>query len=388
MSMLTYHTDEMMKRRKGRKGFLFRFPGTIPTMRLADFDYSLPPDLIAQRPLEHRDQSRLMVVERGTGKISHHVFRELPSLLTPRDLLVLNNTKVFPARLLGRRLGVTAKIARKHPPASLPAQIEVLLLRPLGNDEWEVLVRPGRKMRLGERAFFGRGELECEVIGWGERGLRRVRFIYQGSFEEWVDQLGHIPLPPYIHRGDDPSDLVQYQTLFACKRGAVAAPTAGLHFTARVFKDLKIRGVDQCEITLHVGLGTFQPVEAENIENHQMHHEWYEISPEAANKINATHAAGDRVFAVGTTAARTLETVARQTAGSMVPSSGETNLFIYPGFPFRAVDGLLTNFHLPQSTLLMLVSAFAGRELILEAYRQAIENRYRFYSYGDCMLIL
>jgi S-adenosylmethionine:tRNA ribosyltransferase-isomerase len=386
--MLTYHTDEMMKRRKGRKGILFRFPGTIPAMRLTDFDYYLPPELIAQRPLEHRDQSRMMVVERGTGKISHHVFREFPGLLSPRDLLVLNNTKVFPARLLGRRRGVTAKIARKHPLASLPAQIEVLLLRPLGNDEWEVLVRPGRKMRPGERAFFGQGELECEVIGWGERGIRQVRFNYQGSFEEWVDRLGHIPLPPYIHRGDDPADQVQYQTLFASKRGAVAAPTAGLHFTAEVFEELKGRGVDWGEITLHVGLGTFQPVEAENIENHQMHQEWYEINSEAADKINAAHAAGRRVLAVGTTAARTLETVARQTAGPMVPSSGETSLFIYPGFPFRAVDGLLTNFHLPQSTLLMLVSAFAGRELILEAYRQAIEKRYRFYSFGDCMLIL
>ncbi len=355
-------------------------------MRLTDFDYFLPPDLIAQRPLEQRDESRLMLVERGSGRITHHVFRELPELLQPADLLILNNTRVFPARLLGRRRGFTSEFHGKKHPDFLPAQIEVLLVRPLKHGLWEALVRPGRKMRMGERALFGQGELECEVVGRGEWGLRQLRFTCQGRFEDLVDRLGHVPLPPYIHRGDEPSDHSQYQTLFARKRGAVAAPTAGLHFTSEVFAHLRERGIEWCEITLHVGLGTFQPVEVENIEEHHMHREWFEINPEAALQIDSAKEKGRRIVAVGTTSARTLETAAR--SGPIAAASGETDIFIYPGFQFRAVDVLLSNFHLPQSTLLMLVSAFAGRDLILEAYRQAVESQYRFFSYGDCMLIV
>jgi S-adenosylmethionine:tRNA ribosyltransferase-isomerase len=356
-------------------------------MKLADFNYDLPEELIAQEPLEQRDQSRLMLVDRKSGTISHHIFSELPLLLRLADLLVLNNTKVFPARLLGRRRGLTAEFhgKKQHP---LPAQIEVLLLRPQGEDRWEVLVKPGRKMRVGERAYFGEGELECEVLERGERGWRLVRFFSQGSFEQLVDRLGHVPLPPYINRPDEASDKNHYQTVFAKERGAIAAPTAGLHFTPSVFHFLRAREIQWCEITLHVGLGTFQPVEVEEIEMHQMHREHYEVSAAAAEKINQAKTLGQRVIAVGTTAARTLETVAGENDGQMAAACGETGIFIYPGYSFRCIDALLTNFHLPQSTLLMLVSAFAGRELIMEAYRQAIADRYRFFSYGDCMLIL
>lgn len=356
-------------------------------MKLADFNYDLPEALIAQEPLEPRDQSRLMVVDRKSGAISHYIFAELPSLLWPGDLLVLNNTKVFPARLLGRRRGLTSEFHGKRQDP-LPAQIEVFLLRKLDADRLEVLVKPGRKMRVGERAYFGQGELECEVLERGERGTRVVRFFCQGNFEQLVDQLGHVPLPPYIHRADEAADKNHYQTVFAKERGAVAAPTAGLHFTPSVFHFLRAREVQWCEITLHVGLGTFQPVEVEEIEQHQMHREEYEISTAVAEKINHAKAHGQRVIAVGTTATRTLETVAGEHEGKMAAVRGETGIFIYPGYQFRCIDALLTNFHLPQSTLLMLVSAFAGRELIMEAYRQAVADRYRFFSYGDCMLIL
>jgi S-adenosylmethionine:tRNA ribosyltransferase-isomerase len=354
-------------------------------MKLSEFDYFLPPDLIAQRPLEQRDQSRLMHVERDSGRITHHIFRDLPELLQPTDLLILNDTKVFPARLLGRRRGSTSEFHGKSHPDSLPAQIEVLLIHPLDDGLWEALVRPGRKMRVGERAFFGQGELECEVVGRGERGVRKLRFNCQGSFEDLVDRLGHVPLPPYIRRRDELSDRSQYQTLYARKRGAVAAPTAGLHFTSEVFAHLRERRIGWCEITLHVGLGTFQPVEAENIEEHRMHHEWFEMNAEAAFQINSAKEKGQRIVAVGTTAVRTLETVAR--SGPVEEARGKTDIFIFPGFQFRCVNALLTNFHLPQSTLLMLVSAFAGRDLIMEAYHQAATSKYRFFSYGDCMLI-
>ena len=356
-------------------------------MKLADFDYHLPEELIAQRPLEKRDESRLMLVDRSPGRITHHIFKELPELLTPGDLLVLNNTRVFPARLLGHRRGITSEFhGKKHGP--LPAQIEVFLLRPLGGDRWEALVKPGRKMRTGERAYFGKEELECEVLTRRARGIRVLRFFYEGEFEELVDRLGHIPLPPYIHRADETSDLEQYQTIFARKRGAVAAPTAGFHFTPEVFEALKVHGVGWNEITLHVGLGTFQPVQVENIEQHQMHREWFEITPETAAAIQAARLNHRRVAAIGTTVARTLECVAQANSGEILPASGETDIFIFPPYSFQAVDILHTNFHLPQSTLLMLVSAFAGRDLILEAYRQAVELRYRFFSYGDCMLIV
>jgi S-adenosylmethionine:tRNA ribosyltransferase-isomerase len=355
-------------------------------MKPSDFDYYLPADRIALRPAEPRDHSRLMCIRRATGEISHHLFSDLPALLLPSDLLVLNNTKVFPARLLGRRLGLTSETYSKEGQPS--AVIEVLLLRPMGNDVWEALVKPGRKMRVGERVRFGEGLLECEVIERNELGLRKVRFFYRGNFEAIIDSLGHVPLPPYIPRPDEPNDKLHYQTVYAKKRGAVAAPTAGLHFTPAVFKQLRAKGIESCEVTLHVGLGTFQPVHAEDVEEHRMELEHFEIPMEAANAIRAAKVGGRRVIAVGTTVARTLETAALENHGNVESGEGETSLFIYPGFSFQCVGGLLTNFHLPRSTLLMLVSAFATRELILQAYQQAIEANYRFYSYGDCMLIL
>jgi S-adenosylmethionine:tRNA ribosyltransferase-isomerase len=355
-------------------------------MQLSDFDYHLPQDLIASHPVEPRDASRLMVVRRATGEISHRIFRDLPNLLQPGDLMVLNNAKVFPARLLGRRLGLASENYTKE--KMLSAEIEVLLLKPLGEDIWEALVRPGRKMRIGERVRFGGGRLECEVIDRGELGRRKVKFFYQGTFDEIVDAVGHIPLPPYIARPDDNRDKGDYQTVYAKKRGAAAAPTAGLHFTPGVLKRLNLGGIDMCELTLHVGLGTFQPVHAETVEEHHMEAERFEIPSDAADAIQTATLQGQRVIAVGTTVARTLETSALRHEGAVMPEVGETNLFIYPGFSFQVVGALLTNFHLPRSTLLMLVSAFAGRELIFYAYKQAIELRYRFYSYGDCMLIV
>jgi S-adenosylmethionine:tRNA ribosyltransferase-isomerase len=306
--------------------------------------------------------------------------------LKPSDLLVLNNTKVFPARLLGYRQGLTSEFSGRARP--LRAQIEVLLVKPLGGDVWETLVKPGRKMRIGEKVRFGQGQLECEVLERGNFGIRRVRFNYQGNFDEIVDQLGHVPLPPYIARPAQPQDRAQYQTVFAKNRGAVAAPTAGLHFTPAVFERLRQRGVEWCEITLHVGPGTFQPVHSELIEEHRMESERYEISSDTAEAIDQARSRGRRIVAVGTTVARALESFALQHQGHTLPGKGETDLFIYPGFQFRCIEGLITNFHLPRSTLLMLVSAFAGRDLILEAYRQAIQANYRFYSYGDCMLIV
>lgn len=354
-------------------------------MNVSDFNYALPSQLIASHPVQPRDQSRLMHVRRATGEISHHVFSELPELLQASDLLVLNNTKVFPARLLGHRMGVASESYPRDKPPS--AMIEVLLLKPLGGDVWEVLVKPGRKMRIGERVRFG-SRLECEVLERGERGSRTVKFSYQGNFDDLVDTLGHVPLPPYIARPDETRDKAEYQTIFARKRGAVAAPTAGLHFTPTVLRKLRQRGVETCEITLHVGLGTFQPVRAEQVEDHRVEAERFEISAEAAQTIGLARTQQRRVVGVGTTAARTLESSAQQHGGEVVAEAGETRLFIYPGFEFSCLDGLLTNFHLPRSTLLMLVSAFAGRETILRAYQEAIEANYRFYSYGDCMLIL
>ena len=361
-------------------------------MLLGEFDYPLPSDLIAQRPLEERDASRMMVVDRATQSFEDRTFRELPQILQPGDLLVFNNTKVFPARLLGRRHGAGAqKISKRNPAARdfLTAEMELLLTRRENDDVWWGLVHPGRKVRTGEVLVFGERELEAEVIGRGEYGLRRLRLRTQsGSIDEAVDRLGHVPLPPYIHREDEPYDRDTYQTVYAKVRGAVAAPTAGFHFTGRVLEELRARGVGSCEITLHVGLGTFQPVRAERVEEHRMEPEQYEISGSSAEAINGALDEGRRVVAVGTTTVRTLEHVAREHQGRIVPGRGETDLFIYPGFKFRVVRALLTNFHLPKSTLLMLVSAFAGRELTLKAYEHAVRERYRFYSYGDCMLIV
>lgn len=326
-----------------------------------------------------------MLLRRKTGAISHHLFSEFPDLLDGSDLIVLNNTRVFPARLLGQRLGFRAEEGKA---AWCTAPIEVLLVRQVEEKVWEALVKPGRKLRIGERISFGKGELEATILERGLRGIRKLKFDFEGNFEALIDRLGHVPLPPYLARPDTAEDSNRYQTIFAKKRGAVAAPTAGLHFTPAVFDRLRSKGIQWQEITLHVGLGTFQPVRTDTLEEHWMGPESFEVTPETAASIQSAKTQKKRVIAIGTTVARTLEFIAIKHDGQIVPELGETNLFIYPGFSFRCVNGLLTNFHLPRSTLLMLVSAFAGSEMIREAYRQAILSGYRFYSYGDCMLIL
>jgi len=362
-------------------------------MLVSEFDYHLPPELIAQRPPLERDSSRMMVVDRTACAFADRAFRDLPDILQPGDLLVLNNTRVFPARLLGHRKGVKAQAVGKYNPARrqhLTAEIEVLLVRREDDHVWQALVHPGRKVRVGEVIFVGDDELEAEVVSRGERGLRRVRLrtTQEGTVDQAIERLGHVPLPPYIRRPDNHSDREAYQTVYAKARGAVAAPTAGLHFSGRVFEALRARGVATCEITLHVGLGTFRPVETQSVEHHKMEAEHFEISQPSAAAINSAQREGRRIVAVGTTSVRTLEHVAREYAGRVLASSGEADLFIVPGFQFQVTSALLTNFHLPRSTLLMLVSAFGGRDLILRAYQHAIEQRYRFYSYGDCMLIV
>jgi S-adenosylmethionine:tRNA ribosyltransferase-isomerase len=361
-------------------------------MLLDEFDYALPAELIAQHPLAEREASRLMVLDRVAQRFGDRVFRELPEILQPGDLLVFNNTKVFPARLLGRRRGVSAQKISKHNPAArefLKGEVELMLTRQESDDLWQGLVHPGRKVRTGEVLVFGKGELEAEVLGRGEYGVRRVRLKSgEGSIENAIDRLGHVPLPPYIRRPDAPRDRETYQTVYARVRGAVAAPTAGLHFSERILQALQVRGVETCEITLHVGLGTFQPVRVRRVEDHKMEAERYEVSEATAAAVNLALAEGRRVIAVGTTSVRTLEHLASEHAGRLASGKGETSLFIVPGCKFQAVRGVLTNFHLPKSTLLMLVCAFAEQELVLRAYRHAVEERYRFYSYGDCMLVL
>jgi len=361
-------------------------------MLLEEFDYQLSPELIAQRPLACRDASRMMVLERAAGTFRDQVFRDLPQVLEPGDLLVFNNTRVFPARLLGRRRGLHSQPLGKRNPAArefLKGEVELLLTRQESEDVWEGLVHPGRKVRTGEVLFFGEGELEAEVIGRGDYGVRRVRLrAREGTIEDTSDRLGHVPLPPYIRRADEAQDRETYQTVYAKVRGAVAAPTAGFHFTERVIEALRQRQIEMCEITLHVGLGTFQPVRVERVEDHKMEAERFEISEPAATALNAALEQGRRIMAVGTTSLRTLEHVWRERGGRFEPGKGETSLFIYPGFKFRATRGLLTNFHLPKSTLLMLVCALAGRDLTFRAYQHAVQERYRFYSYGDCMLVL
>jgi S-adenosylmethionine:tRNA ribosyltransferase-isomerase len=359
---------------------------------VSDFHYHLPDELIAQEPLPDRAGSRLLHMDRSTGHCADRQFRDLAELLRPDDLVVFNNTRVFPARLYGRRSGLKAQPVSPRNSASrdfLHGRIEVLLTRQLSQDpnEWECLVRPGRKIGIGERLYFGdNDELQAEVIARGSFGERRIRFHSVDNFFAALEAIGHVPLPPYIARADSPHDRERYQTVYARERGSVAAPTAGLHFTAEIISRLKQRGIDTTEITLHVGLGTFQPVRSENVEEHELHAEPYSISPEAAAKIGAALDRSRRVIAVGTTTVRTLEYAARQ-GDTIAPSSGEANLFICPGFQFRVVRGLLTNFHLPQSTLLMLVSAFGGKENVIRAYEHAVSQRYRFYSYGDCMLL-
>jgi len=364
-------------------------------MRVDDFDYNLPPDLIAQRPLDRRDASRLLVVDRATGRLEDAQFSKLPDFLTGSELIVFNNARVIPARLFGKRLGVhsqqpSRKTVREH----LTGNVQVFLTRKLEEDVWESLVRPGKKMQVGERVQFGKGELEAEILSRGELGIRTVRFTSRNalSVEENLEQLGHVPLPPYIDRPDEAADRQRYQTVYARRPGAVAAPTAGLHFTPEILDKLKAKGCELCEVTLDVGLGTFQPVHTETLEEHKIHAEAYEISPEVAAKIREAKSDSRPILAIGTTVVRALEDAAARAAAAgqgTLPAAGraEAEIFLLPGHNFRVVDKLLTNFHLPKSTLLALVSAFAGRENILQAYRHAVAERYRFYSYGDCMLI-
>jgi S-adenosylmethionine:tRNA ribosyltransferase-isomerase len=361
-------------------------------MLVEEFDYQLPPELVAQRPLPSRDASRMMVLKREAGSFRDQVFLDLPRVLEPGDLLVFNNTRVFPARLLGRRRGFRSQPIGKRNPAArefLKGEVELLLTRQESGDIWEGLVHPGRKVRTGEVLLFGVGELEAEIIARGDYGLRHVRLrARQGTIEDAIDRLGHVPLPPYIRRADEAQDREAYQTIYAKVRGAVAAPTAGFHFTERVIEELRQRQIETCEITLHVGLGTFQPVRVQRVEDHKMEAERFEISQSAAVALNAALEQGRRIIAVGTTSLRALEHVGLERGGRIEPGRGETSLFIYPGFEFRVIRGLLTNFHLPKSTLLMLVCAWAGRDLTLRAYQHAVQERYRFYSYGDCMLVL
>jgi S-adenosylmethionine:tRNA ribosyltransferase-isomerase len=360
---------------------------------VSDFHYSLPEELIAQEPLADRAASRLLHIERSTGRCHDRHFLDFPELLQPEDLVVFNNTRVFPARLYGRRSGLKSHPVSPQNPAArdfLRGSIEVLLARQLSQDpnEWECLVRPGRKIAVGEQLFFGeRDELQAEVIARGTFGERRIRFRPVEDFFASIEQIGHIPLPPYISRVDSTADRERYQTVYARERGSVAAPTAGLHFTPEILSRLKQRGIDTAEITLHVGLGTFQPIRTDRVEEHRLHSEPYSISPDAAAKINQALDASRRVIAVGTTTVRTLEYAAQAGAGHVAGGSGEANIFIYPGYNFRVVTAMLTNFHLPQSTLLMLVSAFGGKESVLRSYAHAVKERYRFYSYGDCMFL-
>jgi len=366
---------------------------------VSEFDFHLPPELIAQQPLADRSASRMLHFDRTSGEFTDRAFREFPQLLRASDLLVMNNTRVFPARLFGRRSGSHAQPVSANNPAArefLSGKVEVLLTRQSDDDFqiWEALVRPGRKITVGERIFFGGAEREtdhrlaAEIIARGEFGERTLRFDPVPDLFAEIETLGHVPLPPYISRDDAPADRERYQTVYARERGSVAAPTAGLHFTPEILADLRQRGIGIAEITLHVGLGTFQPVHAERVEDHKLHRERYSISPEAAAAIDAARAQKRRIIAVGTTSVRTLEYAASISPEATIQAgSGEADIFIYPGYKFRIVDALLTNFHLPQSTLLMLVSAFARRENVLRAYEHAVQERYRFFSYGDCMLI-
>lgn len=359
---------------------------------VSEFNYDLPEQLIAQEPLADRAASRLLQLDRGSGGIHDREFRDFPNLLRQDDLLVFNNTRVFPARLYGRRSGNRAQPISPSNRAArgfLHGRIEVLLTKQRSEEpnDWDCLVRPGRKIGVGERVYFGeQDELQAEVVGRGEFGERTIRFAPVADFWKLVEQIGHIPLPPYIDRPDRPGDRDRYQTVYSRERGSVAAPTAGLHFTPEILDEVRQRGIELAEITLHVGLGTFQPVHVERVEEHRLHAEQYEIGPEAAKKINSALAACRRIVAVGTTTVRTLEYSA-QRDGQVRAEAGQADLFIYPGYSFRIVGGLLTNFHLPQSSLLMLVCALGGREHVLNTYRHAVTQKYRFYSYGDCMFV-
>src|SRR6266849_2792893 len=364
-------------------------------MQLDELEYHLPKEQIAQRPLDRREASRLLLLDRATGRFEDHLFLEVFDFLRGNELLVLNNAGVIPARLFGRRVGIHSQPpSRASRSEHLSGKVEVFLTRQLASDTWEALVRPGRKMHIGERVLFGDGELECEVLTRGELGLRTLRFgsHSQHTIGEHFERLGHVPLPPYIDRADDTSDRERYQTVFAKNPGAVAAPTAGLHFSTQILEKIRARGVKICELTLDVGLGTFQPVHGETLESHVMHAEAYEIPSETADRIQAARDAGRPVLAIGTTVVRALEDAALRAGESgssnlVLAGKADANLFIVPGLQFRVVKGLLTNFHLPRSTLLALVCAFVGREHVLATYEHAVNAGYRFYSYGDCMLV-
>ena len=341
-------------------------------MKKEDFYFILPEELIAQDPLEDRSASRLLVLDKESGKIEHRMFRDIKAYLKPGDCLVINDTKVIPARLIGSKIGTDAKI-------------EILLLKRKENDIWETLVKPGKKAKPGTKISFGEGLLIGEVIDVVEEGNRLIQFSYQGIFEEILDQLGQMPLPPYItHQLEDKN---RYQTVYAKHSGSAAAPTAGLHFTPELLKEIKESGVDIAHVTLHVGLGTFRPVKVENIQEHHMHSEFYHIEASEAEKINRAKREGHRIICVGTTSCRTIESAAKPD-GTLSECSGWTEIFIYPGYQFKVLDCLLTNFHLPESTLIMLVSALAGREHVLHAYEEAVKEQYRFFSFGDAMLIV
>lgn len=340
-------------------------------MKRQDFYYDLPEELIAQDPLKDRSSSRLLVLDKESGAVSHHVFREITDYLEEGDCLVINDTKVIPARLIGSKIGTNAKI-------------EILLLKRKENNVWETLVKPGKKAKVGTKISFGEGLLVGEVIDVVEEGNRLIQFSYEGIFEEILDQLGQMPLPPYITHQLEDKD--RYNTVYAEHSGSAAAPTAGLHFTPELLEEIKKKGVDIARVTLHVGLGTFRPVKAEEITDHHMHSEFYQIEEEAAEKINQAKDTGHRVICVGTTSCRTIESAADEN-GRLKAQSGWTDIFIYPGYRFKILDCLITNFHLPESTLIMLVSALAGREHVLAAYKEAVEKRYRFFSFGDAMFV-
>ncbi len=377
-------------------------PGSLReniSVLVSDFDYQLPEELIAKEPLADRAASRLLHIDRQRENVEDRQFRDFPELLRLDDLLVFNNTKVLPARLYGHRSGARAQRLSEQNPASknfLRGKVEVLLTKQLPSPpmEWEALVHPGRKLGIGERIYFGGNgdershELAAEIVWRGSFGERRLRFDPVDNFFAVLSRIGHIPLPPYIHRPDTLADRELYQTVYAKLPGSVAAPTAGLHFTAGILQRIRERGIETAELTLHVGLGTFQPVREELVEQHKLHTEWFEITPDTAEQIQRARDTGRRIVAVGTTTVRTLEFAARgRSDGRITAQRGEADIFIYPGFEFRAVGAMLTNFHLPKSTLLMLVSAFAGRQRILQAYEHAVQERYRFYSYGDCMFV-
>lgn len=340
-------------------------------MKVSDFDFDLPEELIAQHPLEKRDSSRLMVLDKNTGEIEHRSFHDVIEYLNEGDTLVLNNTRVMPARLIGEKEGTGGKI-------------EFLLLKRIEGDRWECLAKPGKRAKIGQKFTFGEGKLKCTVVDIVEEGNRIIEFSYEGIFEQVLDELGEMPLPPYIT--EKLEDKERYQTVYSKEKGSAAAPTAGLHFTEELLKEIKAKGVNIAYLTLHVGLGTFRPVKVEDINEHIMHSEYYHLDKENADLINETKKRGNKVIAVGTTSTRTLETIGDDN-GFVREQSGWTDIFIYPGYKYKVIDELITNFHLPESTLIMLVSALAGKEHVMNAYNEAVKEKYRFFSFGDSMLI-